>query len=82
MSVSRYGRSPGSLEASQLVFLSTRHFPVQLLAVYRTSILLIIQIDNLEKRAIARHFLYVPLRSSLLPPLYQYETGLEFIGIC
>ena len=30
-------------KALSLVFLSTRHFPVQLLAVYRTSILLIIQ---------------------------------------
>ena len=64
------------------MFLSTRHFAVQSLALYRTSILLIIQQITQKTPSISRHFLYVPLRSSWLPPLYPYTTGLEFMGIC
>ena len=55
-------------------------FTVQSLALYRTSILLIIQQIAKKNPSISRHFLYVPLRSSWLPPLYPFTTGLEFIG--
>jgi hypothetical protein len=57
-------------------------FAVQSRTLYRTSILLIIQQITPNKPSISRHFLYVPLRSSWLPPLYPYTTGLELMGIC
>lgn len=56
-------------------------FAVQPLAAYRTSILLIIRQITSKNPSLSRHFLYVPLRSSWLPTLYPYATGLEFIGI-
>jgi hypothetical protein len=51
-------------------------FAVQSLALYRTSILLRSQQITQKIPRISRHFLYVPLRSSWLPPLYPYTTGL------
>jgi hypothetical protein len=50
-------------------------FAVQPLALCRTSILLTIQQITPKNPGISRHFLYVPLRSSWLPPLYPYTTG-------
>lgn len=49
-----------SVEALAFVFFSTRHFP-QLLAVYRTSILLKIRQITSKNPRTSRHFLYVPL---------------------
>ena len=62
-------------KAGPSVFLSTRHFAVYALAVYRTSILLIIRQITSKNPITSRHFLYVPLRSSWLPPLIPARRG-------
>ena len=72
-------------KALSLVFLSTRHFPVQLLAVYRTSILLIIQqITSKNPASPGTSFMFhYRLRCCLrcVHPRLD-ENSLEFVRTC